>query len=48
MVAGRRGLSVPDITAMAERVRPEGGGGDHGSTGGGYDQLGFGTLMYAK
>jgi hypothetical protein len=27
---------------------PEGGGGDYGSTSGGYDQLGFGTLMYAK
>jgi hypothetical protein len=26
----------------------EGGGGDYGSTSGGYDQLGFGTLMYAK
>ncbi|WP_175647222.1 hypothetical protein [Streptomyces cyaneochromogenes] len=37
-----------DITAMAEKVRPEGGGGDYGSAGGGYDQLGFGTLMYAK
>ncbi|MEO3752418.1 alginate lyase family protein [Streptomyces sp. B6B3] len=29
-------------------VAPEGGGGDYGSTSGGYDQLGFGTLMYAK
>ncbi|MCL8014407.1 alginate lyase family protein [Streptomyces sp. AS02] len=46
--ARRRGLSVPYITAMAEKVRPEGGGGDYGSTSGGYDQLGFGTLMYAK
>ncbi|MER6154781.1 alginate lyase family protein [Streptomyces sp. NPDC001868] len=46
--ARRRGLSVPYITAMAERVRPEGGGGDYGSASGGYDQLGFGTLMYAK
>jgi hypothetical protein len=27
---------------------PEGGSGDYGSTSGGYDQLGFGTLMYAK
>jgi hypothetical protein len=27
---------------------PEGGGGDYGSTSGGYDQLGLGTLMYAK
>jgi hypothetical protein len=46
--ARRRGLSVPYITAMAEKVRPEGGGGDYGSTSGGYDQLGFGTLMYAR
>ncbi|NUP41140.1 MAG: cell wall anchor protein [Streptomyces sp.] len=46
--ARRRGLSVPYITAMAEKVRPEGGGGDYGSTSGGFDQLGFGTLLYAK
>ncbi|WP_033325058.1 alginate lyase family protein [Streptomyces yerevanensis] len=46
--ARRRGLSVPYITRMAESVRPEGGGGDYGSNSGGYDQLGFGTLMYAK
>ncbi|WP_328773217.1 alginate lyase family protein [Streptomyces sp. NBC_00286] len=46
--ARRRGLSVPYITRMAESVRPEGGGGDYGSTSGGYDQTGFGTLMYAK
>ncbi|WP_369249973.1 alginate lyase family protein [Streptomyces sp. R41] len=46
--ARRRGLSVPYIQAMAESVRPEGGGGDYGSTSGGFDQLGFGTLMYAK
>lgn len=30
------------------QVAPEGGCGDYGSTSGGYDQLGFGTLMYAK
>ncbi|GAB2965626.1 alginate lyase family protein [Streptomyces pseudoechinosporeus] len=46
--ARRRGLSVPYITRMAESVRPEGGGGDYGSNSGGYDQLGFGTVMYAK
>ncbi|MFJ7999369.1 alginate lyase family protein [Streptomyces sp. NPDC096310] len=46
--ARRRGLSVPYITAMAESVRPEGGGGDYGSNSGGFDQLGFGTLLYAK
>ncbi|MFF3489460.1 alginate lyase family protein [Streptomyces sp. NPDC002701] len=46
--ARRRGLSVPYITAMAEKVRPEGGGGDYGPNSGGYDQLGFGTLLYAR
>jgi hypothetical protein len=44
----RRGLDVPYLRAMAESVRPEGGGGDYGSNSGGFDQLGFGTLMYAK
>ncbi|WP_030354773.1 alginate lyase family protein [Streptomyces scopuliridis] len=46
--AGRRGLSVPYITQMAGKGRPEGGGGDYGSASGGFDQLGFGTLMYAR
>ncbi|MER5750545.1 alginate lyase family protein [Streptomyces sp. NPDC002088] len=36
------------ISQMCFSVAPEGGGGDYGSTSGGYDQLGFGTLMYAK
>jgi hypothetical protein len=45
---GRLRRSVPNIQAIAERGRPEGGGGDYGSASGGYDQLGFGTLMYAK
>lgn len=31
---------------FAEQVRPEGGGGNYGPNSGGYDQLGFGTLMY--
>ncbi|MFD0554459.1 alginate lyase family protein [Streptomyces rectiviolaceus] len=46
--ARRRRLSVPYITALAEKVRPEGGGGDYGPNSGGFDQLGFGTLLYAK
>ncbi|MFI0446865.1 alginate lyase family protein [Actinomadura sp. 6N118] len=46
--ARRRRLSVPYITAMAEKGRPEGGGGNYGPNSGGYDQLGFGTLLYAK
>jgi hypothetical protein len=46
--ARRRRLSVPHITAMAEKGRPEGGGGDYGPNSGGFDQLGYGTLLYAK
>jgi hypothetical protein len=44
----RKYLSVPYISQMAALVRPEGGGGDYGSTSGGFDQTGFGTVMYAK
>ncbi|MFG2955277.1 alginate lyase family protein [Streptomyces sp. NPDC048291] len=45
----RLGLDDKYISAMYyDLVAPEGGGGDYGSTSGGYDQLGFGTLMYAK
>jgi len=29
---------------MAEKTRPEGGGGDYGPNSGGFDQLGYGTL----
>jgi hypothetical protein len=46
--ARRRRLSVPHITQMAEKVRAEGGGGDYGPNSGGYDQLGFGTLLYSR
>ena len=38
------GATAPYSTAYADRNRPEGGGGNYGSTSGGYDQLGFGTL----
>ncbi len=46
---GRR-LLLDDkyIAQMCFSVAPEGGGGDYGTTSGGFDQLGFGTLMYAK
>ncbi|MFF5304290.1 alginate lyase family protein [Streptomyces sp. NPDC013161] len=45
----RIGLDDKYISAMYyDLVAPEGGGGDYGSDSGGYDQLGFGTLMYAK
>lgn len=34
-------------TALAvQRTQPEGGGGDYGPNSGGFDQLGFGTLLY--
>jgi Alginate lyase len=45
---GRKGLSVPNITAYAAKVRPEGGGGDYGPDSGGFDQLGFGTLAFTR
>ena len=44
--AGVKGVSAPNSAAYAAIVRPEGGGGNYGSTSGGYDQLGFGTLAY--
>lgn len=40
----RCGLPAPYTARMAEKIRPEGGGGDYGPNSGGYDQLGFGTL----
>jgi len=40
------GISATYSGQYAANVRPEGGGGDYGSTSGGYDQLGFGTLTY--
>lgn len=46
--ANRLGLSVPGIAAFAAQHRPEGGGGNYGSTSGGYDQLGFGTLTFTR
>ena len=39
-----KGLSAPYTTRMAEKERPEGGGGDYGPNSGGFDQLGYGTL----
>ena len=40
----RRGLAAPYSQRFAERVAPEGGGGNYGPNSGGYDQLGYGTL----
>ena len=31
-----------------DRCFPEGGGGNYGETSGGFDALGFGTLMFAR
>ncbi|MDT0347372.1 alginate lyase family protein [Streptomyces litchfieldiae] len=42
----RRGLSTPNLSEMARSISPEGGGGDYGTTSGGFDELGFGTLTY--
>lgn len=41
-----KGLPAPYVTKMAEKSRPEGGGGDYGPNSGGFDQLGYGTLCY--
>jgi len=40
----RKKLAAPFTARMAEKVRPEGGGGDYGPNSGGFDQLGYGTL----
>jgi alginate lyase len=41
-----KGLGAPYVAMFAEKLRPEGGGGDYGPNSGGYDQLGYGTLTY--
>lgn len=44
--ANRKGLSVPNVAARAQLLRPEGGpNASHAST---FDQLGFGTLLYTR
>jgi hypothetical protein len=44
----RKGLSAPYVEKFAEKVRPEGGGGDYGPNSGGFDQLGYGTLTFTR
>jgi len=40
-------VSNTTYTALGQqRTQPEGGGGDYGPNSGGFDQLGFGTLLY--
>ncbi|SFS85967.1 alginate lyase family protein [Mucilaginibacter polytrichastri] len=43
-----KGKAAPFTTQFAAKVRPEGGGGDYGTTSGSYDQLGFGTLTFSR
>ena len=43
--SGRKGHDTPWVSQIAATLRPDGGGGDYGSNSGGYDALGFGTLM---
>jgi hypothetical protein len=43
-----KGLNAPYSQQFAEMLRPEGGGGDYGTTSGGFDQLGFGTLTFTE
>ena len=42
-----KGLKAPYVKAFAQKVQVEGGGGDYGPNSGGYDQLGYGTLLYS-
>ena len=42
------GIQGKYVNEYAERYRPDGGGGHYGTNSGGFDQLGFSTLMYYK
>lgn len=42
-------LTNTTYTAMGvQRTQPEGGGGDYGTNSGGFDSLGFGTLLFSR
>lgn len=43
--ANRNGLSAIYTTKFAENIRPDGGGGNYSGNSGGFDQIGFSTLM---
>ncbi|NLR57464.1 cell wall anchor protein [Chitinophaga polysaccharea] len=43
----RKGLAAPNCARFAQKVRPEGGGGNYGPNSGGFDQLGYGTLTFS-
>jgi hypothetical protein len=45
---GRKGRAMPNVSQMARQNSAEGGGGDYGTTSGGFDSLGFGTLAYVR
>lgn len=42
------GVQAKYVTEMAEHFRPDGGGGHYGGNSGGFDQLGFSTLMHHR
>lgn len=42
------GISAKYITEYAERYRPDGGCGHYGTDSGGFDQIGFSTLMFYR
>lgn len=44
----RKGMTAPYTLLGVNTTFPEGGGGDYGPNSGGYDQLGFGTLMFSR
>ncbi len=46
--ANRKGLSVPNVAARAQRLRPEGGPTSHSDHASTFDQTGFGTLLYTR
>jgi hypothetical protein len=43
-----KGKSAPYTLLGVNVTQPEGGGGDYGPNSGGFDQLGFGTLLYTR
>jgi alginate lyase len=44
----RKGLTATYTQMGVQTTQPEGGGGDYGPNSGGFDQLGFGTLLYTR
>lgn len=43
-----KGVEAKYSKMFADKMRPEGGGSHYGPNSGGYDQLGFGTLLFSK